>query len=261
MASLDKVLRLAGKVPVFACNPLNKRPLIPKEEGGNGHLDATQDIHTIRAWWTRWPDALIGVPTGPKLVVVDVDLTKHPEAAEWYGRANLPTTRTHITQSGGRHVLFKPNDVVKCTTSKVWRGVDTRGLGGYVIWWPAEGLDVLHPDKLADVPGWVLEKLRPPVPPVMTTREMASLQVARKHIHGDVNNQVAGLVRVLINAREGERNRLTFWASCRLAEMVRAGELARDKAISIAIEAASRAGLPRAEAQRTALSAMREIGV
>jgi hypothetical protein len=73
-------LARSAAVPVFPCNPLNKRPLIPKEEGGNGYKDATTDDAVIKSWWTRWPDALIGVPTGPRFVVVDVD---YVEPASW----------------------------------------------------------------------------------------------------------------------------------------------------------------------------------
>ena len=130
----------------------------------HGFKNASTDPDVIRRWWTRWPDALIGVPTGIKFCVVDVDL-QHPEAQEWYGRANLPVTRTHITRSGGRHLLFRPHDEFRCSAGKIWKHVDTRGLGGYIIWWPAEELEVLHAGIVAEVPGWIIAKLNPPPPP------------------------------------------------------------------------------------------------
>ena len=45
--------------PVFPCNPSTKQPLTAK-----GFKDASIDINRIVDWWTRHPDAMIGVPTG-----------------------------------------------------------------------------------------------------------------------------------------------------------------------------------------------------
>jgi hypothetical protein len=52
-------------------------------------------------------------------------------------------------------------------------------------------------------------------------------------------------VRVL-NAREGERNNILFWASCRAHE-----EGGSNFAQTMLLEAAKRAGLPEGEARRT----------
>jgi hypothetical protein len=152
----DRSLKLARRgIPVFPCGD-DKRPLTD-----HGFLEATTAPGQINAWWSRWPSALIGVPTGNKFIVLDIDSGKHVEAAQWYGRANLPITRTHITRSDGRHLLFQPDDRVRNTASKICRGVDTRGAGGYIIWWPACGLDVLHGSELAPVPEWIVRQLEP----------------------------------------------------------------------------------------------------
>ena len=68
------------------------------------------------------------------------------------------------------------------------------------------------------------------------------------------------LVRLIAEAQAGERSQLTYWAACRGGEMVASGLLdARDAAAVIA-EAATRAGLPRSEAERTAWSGIRRTG-
>jgi hypothetical protein len=54
---------------------------------------------------------------------------------------------------------------------------------------------------------------------------------------------------------------LTFWGACRFAEMVRLGELGRNEAIALTIEAASRIGLTRIEAQGRIRSAFKTIGI
>jgi Bifunctional DNA primase/polymerase, N-terminal len=234
-------LKLAGRgVPVFPCGD-DKRPLTL-----HGFKDATTDPDLIREWWSRWPDALTGVPTGIKFVVIDIDCSKHVEAAQWYGSANLPITRTHVTRSGGRHLLFLPDQRVRNTTSKICRG-DTRGAGGYIIWWPACGFDVLHGEALAPVPEWIIKALAPPVI-VLPFRPGAqtSEQAQRK---------IDGVIRIIAGARVGERNAVAFWGAARFAEMVEQALLSRDDALALVVEAASRTGLPRQEARRTAQSA------
>jgi hypothetical protein len=143
--------------PVFPCQQ-NKQPFT-----AHGFKDATTDIDQIAAWWRDWPEALLAVPTGIKFSVLDLDL-QHIEAQQWYDqhRAELPLTRTHITRSGGRHLLFRPHTDLKCSTGKIHRGVDTKGAGGYIIWWPAHGFDVLHGGASAAMPDWILAKLNPP---------------------------------------------------------------------------------------------------
>jgi Bifunctional DNA primase/polymerase, N-terminal len=243
-ALIDEALKLARRgVTVFPCSD-DKRPLT-----ANGFKDATTDVDVITGWWAKWPDALVGVPAGPRFVVLDVDLSKHVEAAQWYGRANLPTTRTHVTRSGGRHLLFQPDERFRCSASKVCRGVDTRGIGGYIIWWPACGLEVLHGDVLAPVPEWIIGALKPPPPivPPSPCEVKTSAQAQRK---------VDGIIRAIAGAREGERNAVAFWGAARLAEMVAQSLISSTDAIDITTEAASRAGLPRHEARRTAQSAL-----
>lgn len=227
-------------LPVFPCKVADKTPYTT-----HGFKDASTDRTRIQRWWSRWPDALIGVPTGIRFVVVDVDL-QHREAQEWYARANIPATRTHVTRSGGRHILFLSNDRVRCSAGKIWRHVDTRGAGGFIIWWPASGFEVLHAGFLAPVPDWIVRPLEQPKPNRRTIKAV-DLDKAPATI--------AGIVRTIAGAREGERNQLCFWGACRLAELADQQLIDRDDALDIAVEAASRAGLPHAEALRTVRSA------
>jgi AraC-like DNA-binding protein len=65
---------------------------------------------------------------------------------------------------------------------------------------------------------------------------------------------LAGLVRGVATAPEGERNNVAFWAACRAGEMVAAGLLDSETAVALITEAAVRAGLPQPAAMRTAFS-------
>jgi hypothetical protein len=238
---MGAALGLAAKgVPVFPCRVDTKAPLVP-----TGFKDASTDPVCIRRWWRDWPDALIGVPAGEKFVVIDCDL-QHTEAQWWYARANLPLTRKHETRSGGRHLLFQPHDTVNCTTGKLHPHIDTRGRGGYIIWWPATGLEVLHANVLAPVPDWILAKLEQPKLPRRALKTVDLDKAPAK---------IAGIIRVVAGAREGERNQLCFWGACRLAELAEQQVIPQADAVEIVVEAASRTGLSHAEALRTARSA------
>jgi putative DNA primase/helicase len=71
--------------PVFPCRPWpDKRPL-----SAHGFKDATTDEEVLRRWWSRWPNALIGTPTGLSFVAFDVD-PRHGGAETLAGLARLP---------------------------------------------------------------------------------------------------------------------------------------------------------------------------
>jgi hypothetical protein len=239
MAGLQKALEVAKKVPIFPCQA-NKKPFTK-----SGFKDASNDPSVIEGWWTEHPGALIGVPTGETFVILDLDL-QHVDAQQWYEkhRRLLPLTRMHVTMSGGRHLLFRPVSWFKCSTSKIASHIDTRGLGGYAIWWPAEGLDVLHGGAFEEVPEWLFERLNPPEPKFIPSpvRPLTVPMIAR---------QVDGIVAAIARARKGERNSVLHWGACRLAELVQQSFLTPGDAYALAIEAGRKAGLPHIEASRT----------
>jgi putative DNA primase/helicase len=74
---LDHALAYAARGwPVFPCHPATKQPLVKSDvEGEGGVKMASIEPVRIREWWTRWPQAMIGLPTGRAIgaFVVDVD--------------------------------------------------------------------------------------------------------------------------------------------------------------------------------------------
>ena len=139
-------------IPVFPCDPKTKKPLLASEidENGNkipksgGLYQATTDRETIIKWWTKDPNAMIGMPTGSRsgYIVIDVDndpdkgidgLFELKKLEEQYG--SLPITGKVITPRGGEHYYFKvPQGVViKNSASSIAPGIDVRGEGGYII--------------------------------------------------------------------------------------------------------------------------------
>lgn len=129
--------------PVFPCRPrtetVNGRLLKDKSPyTQHGFRDASTDEKTIRTWWEQWPDAMIGLPTGDGLCVVDLDVdrdTGEPvgaESAKSLGWSELLRSGLHArTPSGGWHAYFSGD--LPCNSEKIGPKIDTRGTGGYVV--------------------------------------------------------------------------------------------------------------------------------
>ncbi len=155
-------------LPVFPCRPRDEMVNGEKKTAkspltAHGFEDASTNIECIETWFANTPDALVGVPTGAatKLFVVDVD----PAGTEWYreNAQRLACSRIHKT-SRGWHLLYRmPAVQLGNTASAIAKGVDTRGTGGYVIWWPAHGMEATGDlEDLTEPPAWLVEALRKP---------------------------------------------------------------------------------------------------
>ena len=164
MTRLTEALAYAARGwPVFPCawqGPRRKDPMT-----GHGFKDATIEPTAIERWWRRWPDALIGTPTGQNFVVLDVD-PRHGgfETMAALGFPTLPATLTSVTGSGGRHLYFRPVLGLRNTQGARGRGIgaglDWRGEGGYVIL-PAAGCGYvwLNDAPMAETPRALLPDL------------------------------------------------------------------------------------------------------
>jgi P4 family phage/plasmid primase-like protien len=130
---LDAALRYADQgIPVFPCNRKDKAPLTR-----HGFKDATTDRATIISWWSKWPNAMIGVPTGKRSGIDVLDLDVKPdefinglESVPQWQKCSPVIART---PRGGAHLWFKSDGEVRNSTDVIAPGVDTRGEGGYVI--------------------------------------------------------------------------------------------------------------------------------
>ncbi len=163
-------LKIAGKgKPVFPCKP-DKRPHYEKNALEHGCLDATTDPRKITAWWTRWPKANIGIPTGKAsgFFVLDLDTYKPgamtvAEFEEKYG--TISHTATVRTGRGGLQFYFiYPNgEEIRSSSGGLGTHVDTRGEGGYALAPPSvttgryEWINKAPP---ATIPPRLLEALR-----------------------------------------------------------------------------------------------------
>ena len=159
--------------PIFPCHHEGERRKRPMTE--RGLHDASCDPSIIAAWWRRWPDALIGLPTGRAIgaVVLDIDIKDRAngyDTLDELGFAILPQTPMAHTASGGLHLYFTLPDSVDFRNTGgargrgIGTGLDWRGQGGYVIapspssrysWDPICNFDTV---PLAQVPDILLPR-------------------------------------------------------------------------------------------------------
>lgn len=254
LAVAARSLAAAG-VPVFPCLVEGKRPLTRR-----GFLDASSDPEQVAAWWSRTPNANIGIPTGAAsgVVVVDVDVHGPRDGRAAYQRATDAGLVDGAgllvrTPTGGAHVYFP---ATPDREQRSWQaadvGVDFRGDGGYIIAPPSRRIidGNVRRYEVADIAahsvGTVdaarLRDFLDPRPVVPPRAEGTAMVVDGKRLAA----WVAG-------RGEGERNRGLFWAACRLAE----NGVSPSDALDALGAAAHSAGLGDREITTTVRSAYR----
>lgn len=119
---------------VFPCDR-NKVPLVPWKDA------ATTDVAQIAEWRSRWPSAMIGLPTGADNGIFVLDLDVDKETGGKVGEASLASLGFESllsgdlvrTPSGGCHIYFQHFDGARNSVSQIGASIDTRGDGGYVV--------------------------------------------------------------------------------------------------------------------------------
>lgn len=254
LAAAARSLAAAG-VPVFPCESDGKRPLTRR-----GFLDATSDPEQVAQWWSRTPEANIGLATGAPsgVVVVDVDVHGPVDGRVAWRRASSEGLVDGAgllvrTPTGGAHAYFP---ATSGTEQRSWQaanaGVDFRGDGGYIIAPPSRRTidSILRRYEITDLAAHSIgpvdaARLRDfldprPAPPRRNDGSVVAVDAER-------------LASWVASRSEGERNRGLFWAACRLAEN---GTPPSD-VLDVLGPAAAQAGLSEREITTTVRSAYR----
>lgn len=148
MGNLDEAIKYATKYnwAVFPVSQKTKKPLTP-----HGCKDAKKNVGAITSWWTRNPDASIGIATGSisNLVVIDADIDENKgidgiislHRWETAHHKTLPETVQVKTGRGGMHLYFQYHGSDIGNRAGLLDGLDVRGEGGYIIAPPS-----MHPN-------------------------------------------------------------------------------------------------------------------
>ncbi|MBF6250176.1 bifunctional DNA primase/polymerase [Nocardia farcinica] len=226
---------------VFPLAPGSKKPAVPRH---NWQVLATRDPHVITRRWSQAPFN-IGIACGPsRLYVLDLDTEPgHRAGPADHGRDVLthvaaehgvpypgPTYRV-LTPSGGEHLYFTAPSTppLRNSVGRLGRGIDTRGVGGYVV---AAGsfthrgrYRLLDDRPPVPLPEWLVSALAPPPsrPP-----DAVDLRAVRAHAY--CRTALARQCRRIATAPVGQRHHILVSAASSIGRLVGAGLLSRTDA-------------------------------
>jgi hypothetical protein len=256
--ALDAALRYAAEGwSVFPLAARSKLPLIAAKDGGRGLYDATTDPAMIRAWFTQYPTANLGLRTGLIFDVVDLDGLRATEALEKARQGRDKLRGPMVQTPHGWHVLVQPTGLGN--RAGVLPGLDFRGQGGYTVAPPSivEAPDLSldrrqykwfnSSEPLRALPTWLLDLLQ-------RTRELpvrvADLPVGpRTTAYGRaaLRREIESLSRALPGTRNDRLNKAAF----ALGQLVGAGALEEEETVTALTDAGLRLGLGERECERT----------
>jgi hypothetical protein len=252
------------------CGQVGKHPL-----GGlvpHGITDATTNRARVLAWWTRHPQANIGLATGHRFDVLDVDGPAGAQAIQELAlthglHSSGPLVRTG---GGGWHFYLAPTDLGNVHPRGLAH-VDWRGRGGYVVappsrhasghpyqWIPGRNLDV----SPGEVPAVLLARLERRVPqqsPYPVELAATGGASADRYALAALAEELARVA----TAPVGHRNRQLWESTRNLYNLVATGALDHRQVDQGLLDAAERCGLLEEEPRQTrrTLASGRQVGL
>ena len=251
------------------CGQVGKHPLgslVP-----HGVKDATSNRARVLAWWTRHPQANIGLACGHRFDVLDIDGPAGAQvirtlAAEHGLQSSGPLVRTG---GGGWHYYLAPTGLGNVQVGLA--RVDWRGRGGYVVAPPSRhasghpyrwvgGRDLETP--LAEVPAPLrgrLERRWPHRSPGPAELPATGVDLGDGYARAALAQELARVA----SAPVGHRNRQLWESTRNLYNLVVAGALDHREVNQALLVAAERCGLLEEEPRQThrTLASGRQVGL
>jgi hypothetical protein len=222
---------------------------------------ATTDPAVVEEWWRRWPDANLGLATGRRFDVLDLDGAAGVEALRAALSINPwehpgPVARTG---GGGWHLLYRPLGLGNRV--RLAPGLDWRGRGGLVVAPPTQHASGhrytwVRPltATLPEVPAGLRRLLARPAT-ARTTLPPAPAPAG--HAGGYGRAALARERAAVAAAPPGHRNATLNRAAFNLGQLVAAGLLDANQVRAVLLTAALEAGNPEAKARATITSGLR----
>jgi hypothetical protein len=234
VSDLDQILGYAARGwYVFPLKPSSKEPAT-----WHGFHDATNNPAKIRRWWGQGFPYNVGVRTGiaSGVFIVDIDgLRGYTNLRELERQRGLLPPTLISTTGKGRHLWFRAELEIPCSTGKVAAGIDVRADGGYVAAPPSTHpngkrytwLNDLPP---APAPTWLIElaqrpSLSPAAPsepaPEQTTTTRITSESSAAYGRAALECEIEKLTAASRGCRNATLNRVSF----RLHQLVAGDEL------------------------------------
>jgi hypothetical protein len=260
-----------------ACGQVGKHPLgalVP-----HGLREATCNRARILAWWLQHPQANVGLATGHRFDVLDLDGPAGVQALRAFAAEHgmtLPATGP-VVRSGreqaGWHYYLTPAGLPR--RARLLDGVDYQALGGYVVAPPSRhatgnryawARDLSHP--LPALPGVLYQRLAERAQPDRAT-PAAPVLVPEEPGHPWARAALANELARVATARPpasgqpGERNGVLWEAARNLYNLVASGSLDEREVHAGLLQAADRCGLLADEPRQTrrTLASARQVGL
>lgn len=267
--SLARTYAISG-VSVFPCRAAGERAKSPYV--ANGYHQATACPAILRHWAATYPEALYGLPCAPNCVFV-LDADRHgngdgiANAQAIFVRHGFDCQSVPVVQTPGNglHFLFQKPAGLGKTKGRIADAVDVRD-NGYII---APGNILPNGRRYRLVNGtveqlaWAIANRTLPIMPewlvglaLQPYREPAAFRAPANM--EETAKQLGGLVHAIVGATAGNRNRVLYWASCRVGGLVGHGIIESGSAVALLLEAGRQAGLGYRETSATALSGLRQ---
>lgn len=233
-----------------ACGAIGKHPRTL-----HGLHDASTNPRQVAAWWRRWPQANIGLVTGGRFDVLDVDGTAGVQALRRLGAGRLWLPGPVVRTGGGWHYYLAPTGRGNAQPIRGLERVDWRGRGGYVLAPPSRHAigaryRWLRPltDVLPEAPAPLRECLAPaPAVPVSPPRPPSPVTNHRGYAERALADECHGVA----TAPRGGRNARLWRAARNLFNFVAGGALDEHEVEAALLTAAATCGLLADEPRQT----------
>jgi hypothetical protein len=249
------------------CGQPGKHPLgalVP-----HGLHEATTNRARVLAWWTKQPQANIGLACGHHFDVLDVDGATGAQAIRAFaGEHDLTSSGPLVRTGGGGWHFYLALTGLGNNRPAGLAQVDWRGRGGYVVappsrhhsghpyrWIAGRNLDA----PLAEVPAPLLERLQRQLDRPVTTPLPVGDRPGPRYGQAALSQELARVA----TAPHGQRNQQLWEAARNLYNLVAAGALDHHQVHHGLLQAAERCGLLGDEPRQTrrTLASGRQVGL
>lgn len=238
--------------------------------------ESTNNIEQIKKWWQMYPFVIPAIDVGKSgFVVIDAD--RHQEDQDGvsalfelfnyyqYDPSGIPFV---FTPSNGLHYYFRQPEGKNLTnkTGSLPKGVDVRGVGGYVLAPNTilqdgrqyiSNMDLRYAPVIPDWLVNIIEKSAEQQPTHLFSKVEYKNDNQKENIYKYIKKALENECNTVLNASQGDRNNTLNISAFSLGTLVGTGELSYSDAETWLFNSAMSIGLNQIEAKKTINSGLK----